>query len=232
MARRRGILNPPNLKIMVFFGFLLIPVFFLCYTGRLGYSLSVQPLILLAILVAMLAASMVEIPLYSMRSRKPDYNAGEVSILGEIHDVPLLEELRTGDGMAYKSTVTLNLGGFILPLILALYVATISGITEILTSLLIMVTLTYFLSEIRGGIGIIIPDYMGLLAVPISLIISPSSPAPIILVSGVIGILLAMIIILLSNGKEQGSAFFNLGGTGSFKAMYITVLLAVIMSFQ
>ncbi len=226
----RGLINKPDLKMFALFGFVLIPIFYLCYVGKLGSSFGLFPNILFIIITAMLLLQVFEIPLYHTRTKKPDYTSREALLLGEVYSVPLEEELKIGEPRIYDTTVTLNIGGFILPLLLTLNLLYIVPMLEAILITLIMIVATYFISESKSGVGITVPNYIGLLTIPLALVLAPQSIAPVILVSGVLGILIGMMT-LLSSIKECGSAYVNLGGTGSFQAVYITVLLSVLFSF-
>lgn len=148
----RGVFNKPDLKAFLFFIFVLNPIFILCYSGKVGDSFGVNSMALFGIIVAMLLLSVLEIPVYSIRTKKPDYTWKEVELLEKIYPVPLSEELQTKD-LIFYSKITLNVGGFILPLAMAIYLLTMNPNLEILIMLLIMVIVTYLLSDIRTGIG-------------------------------------------------------------------------------
>ncbi|MFC1786607.1 DUF1614 domain-containing protein [Halobacteriota archaeon] len=226
----RGLINKPDMKVFALFGFLLIPIFYLFYVGKLGTSLGISPNIFFIIITAILLLQVFEIPLYNTRTKKPDYTSGEASLLGEVYSVPLEEELKIGDQRIYYTKVTLNMGGFILPLIIALRLLYITPMLEAILITLMMIIATNLLSEPKSGVGITVPNSIGLLTVPLALILAPQSIAPVIFVSGILGILIGMTTQLYSI-KEKGSAYVNLGGIGSFQAIYITVLLSVMFSF-
>jgi len=225
----RGVVNKPNLRILGLFGFVLLPIFYLCCMGEMGTVFGLDPYSLFILLLAMLVFSVFEIPILRMRTRKPSYARGEARLLGEVYSVPVEEELSTGDPRVYDTKVTLNVGGFILPLFLALYIVSLSPFLETLLIAVIMIASTHFLSRLEGGIGVIVPSYIVLISIPFALILAPESAASVTLVGGVLGILIGTITLLYP--IEEGSAFLNLGGTGSFEAIYVTVLLAVVLSF-
>lgn len=225
----RGVVNKPNLRMLGLFGFVLLPMFYLCYMGEMGAALGFDPYLLFTILVAMLVFSVFEIPIFRLRTRKPNYTGSEARLLGELYSVPVEEELSTGDPRVYDTKVTLNVGGFVLPLLLALYIAPLAPFLETLLIAVILIASTHFLSKLGGGVGIIVPSYVVLISIPFALILAPGSVAAMILVGGILGILIGMMTLLYP--IEEGSAFLNLGGVGSFEAIYVTVLLAVILSF-
>ncbi|MDY6965583.1 MAG: DUF1614 domain-containing protein [Halobacteriota archaeon] len=221
-------MNKPDLNTFVFFIFLLIPIFILSYEGRPGDSFGMKPMLLFSLVTAMLLLSTIEVPIYRFRTKKPDYTPRETKMLEEIYSVPIAEELEAG-GVAYNSSITLNAGGSILPLIMAIYLIIMNQKLEILVILLIMAVVTHIFSKIKNGVGVVVPSYIGLLVAPIALMLAENA-APIIFITGVGGILLGIVIRLLSIDKNDGSAFFNVGGAGSFNAIYITIILSVLLS--
>jgi len=225
----RGVVNKPNLRVLGLFGFVLLPMLYLCYIGEIGPALGLDSYFLFIMLVAMLVFSVFEIPIFRLRTIKPKYTGGEARLLGELYSVPVEEELSTGGPYVYNTKITLNVGGFILPLLLALYIAPLAPFLETLSVAVIMVVSTHFLSRLEGGVGIIVPSYLALISIPFAFILAPGSVAAMILVGGILGILIGMMTLLYP--IEEGSAFLNLGGVGSFEAIYVTVLLAVVLSF-
>jgi uncharacterized membrane protein len=236
----RSVYNKRNFEILLFFVFLLIPVFVLSIsTGRMD-DFYMHPIIVFVALLAMLLTNNIEIPiLYDVKTRKPSYSPQEIDLISEMYSVPVGAELSTGKERVYDSTITLNLGGFIIPLVLAAYVMSVIytlndsvQLQSIIITLSIMVIVTHLFSEVKSGVGIIVPEYISLLTVPIAFVVSLEKPATIILVSGILGILIGIITSLVAMKRgEKGSAFFNLGGGGNFNAVYIAVLLSVFVSF-
>ena len=224
----RGIFNKPDLNTFVFFVFLLVPIFSLCYGDRLDGSFNIHPMLLFVLITAILCLSVIEIPIYRFRTKKPDYTSGELKLLEETYSVSVAEELETGS-MAYNSSVTLNAGGFILPLLMSIYIVAMNQKLEILVILLIMAVVTHLFSKIKNGIGVVVPSYIGLLVVPIAFVLAENA-APIIFITGIGGIVLGTVTRLLSIEEDEGSAFFNIGGAGSFNAIYITIILSVLFS--
>lgn len=236
----RSVYNKRNFEILLFFVFLLIPVFVLSVSAGRTDNFYMHPIIVFAALLAMLLTNNMEIPiLYDVKTRKPNYSPQEADLISEMYSVPVSAELSTGKERVYDTTITLNLGGFIIPLVLAAYVISVIytlnaslQLQSMIITLAIMVIVTHLFSEVKSGVGVIVPDYLGLLTVPIAFVVSPDRPAAIILVSGTLGILIGVITTLIAMKRgEKGSAFFNLGGTGNFNAVYITVLLSVFVSF-
>lgn len=215
------------------FGFMLVSIFYLSYTNKLGNQWQISSMILFIIISGMLLLSATEIPIFRIRTKKPEFSEEEMELLSEFYSVPVAEEFEKNDALVFNSSVTLNIGGFILPLILAIYAVINNPSFAALEILLIIIVVTHLLTEIRSGIGIVIPDYVGLLTIPFALILDPNNAATVVLVSGVLGLLFGIVTSLFNiNENTEGSAFINLGGVGNFRAIYITVLIAVLLSYS
>lgn len=214
------------------FVFMLLPIFYLSYTNKLGGQWNINSIALFILTAAMLLLSFIEIPIYNIRTKKPELSDEKKELLGEFYSVPLADEMDKVDELAFDTSITLNLGGFILPVILAAYVAFNNPGFAALEIMLIIIIATHLLSEIKTGVGIVIPNYIGLLPIPFALILDPGNAATVVLISGVFGILIGVITSLFNiNEKTEGSPSINLGGVGSFKAVYVTVLIAILLTY-
>lgn len=217
--------------MFAFFGFMLLPIFYLGYTDKLGGQWNINSIALFIMTAAMLLLSFAEIPIHKIRTKKPELSDEKKELISEFYSVPLADEMEGGDKLVFNTSITLNLGGFILPVILAAYVAVNNPDFAALEIMLIIIMATHLLSEIKTGVGIVIPNYIGLLPIPFALILDPGNTATVVLVSGVFGILIGVITSLFNISQNiEGSPSINLGGVGSFKAVYITVLIAVLLT--
>jgi uncharacterized membrane protein len=225
----RKIVNKPDLKLVVFYGLVLIPTFFMCCERNLSFFF---------VLAAMLLTSVIEIPIYKLRTKKPDYSELEAMRIGEFYGVPIVEEMQKDSERAYKTRVTLNMGGFIIPFFFSFYLLLSYSalLLEIAMSILLMTLFSYMLSEVKAGVGIVIPSYVGIFAIPLGVILVPEAGAGntaiagLIFVLAIFGILLGMLITLATMPKEEvGSAFLNIGGIGSFHSIYLISLLALLI---
>lgn len=228
----RKILSKPYLKMFVFYGLVLIPTFFLCYERHLSFFF---------VVVAMLLTSLIDIPIYKFKTKKPEYSKLEAMRIGEVYGVPIAEEMQEDSAKTYKTRVTLNMGGFFIPLTYSFYI--LLGYPELLLELvmpvLLMAIFSYMLSEVKGGVGIVIPSYVGIFAIPIGLIFATQSESTLnagllmiwIFVPAIFGILLGILIRLTTRSNEEdGSAFFNIGGLGSFHSIYLISLLTLLIA--
>ncbi|RJS73146.1 MAG: DUF1614 domain-containing protein [Candidatus Syntrophoarchaeum sp. WYZ-LMO15] len=228
----RGIVRYPDLRVMLFFLLILIPIFILTYrTDQSAYAFPLDPFTFFAISLLFLLLSMIEVVIFEMKMKKPHYTEREIEELERLYSIPR-EEIEGEDGRLYNSTITLNLGGFILPLIFALYIALISplALEELVIITAIMIALTNLLASIVPGVGIVIPPYVGLFALPLALIVTPEDVITGMLVSGIIGIELGLITKIFSIDRELGSPVFSIGGRGSFESIYIPIILGLLFA--
>ena len=229
----RKIVNKPDLKLFLFYGLVLIPTFFLCCSRNNGVAF-------FFVLVAMLLTSVIEIPIYGFRTKKPGYSALEAACIGDFYGVPISEEMQADNGRTYKTQVTLNVGGFIIPLLFSVYLLLNYStlLLEISLAILLMALFSYMLLEVKAGVGIVIPSYVGVFAIPLALILAPevqaeagdTAIAGLIFILAIFGILLGLLIAVAAlSREEEGSAFFNLGGIGSFQPIYLISILALLI---
>jgi uncharacterized membrane protein len=149
-----------------------------------------------------------------------------------MYGVSVLQEVAHEKRRIFDTTITLNLGGFIIPLLMVLYLLFTQPDTTAFEIMLIIVLFVSLFAEMVSGVGIVVPDYFGLISIPFALILSPHNAAAVIFISSTGGILIGIIAALLTFNKEKkGSAYINLGGAGSFKAIYVTALIASLISY-
>jgi uncharacterized membrane protein len=227
----RGYLTRSEIKMYAIFVLILLPIAVLCYNRSLSIG-SISSFWLMAILVLMLAGSFIEIPVATMRSMKNEQLSRFAPMMEEIYAVPLVKELSTGKERVFDTTVTLNLGGFVVPAIAMIYLMFTQPDVTALEIMLIIIVAVTLLSSIVNGVGIVVPEYIGILPIPFALLVAPQEAASITFIAGMAGILLGVIALTVTFNKEKyGSAYLNIGGAGSFKAIYITVLIASLLSY-
>jgi uncharacterized membrane protein len=227
----RGYLTRSEIKMYAIFVLILLPIAVLCYNRSLSIG-SISSFWLMAILVLMLAGSFIEIPVATMRSMKNEQLSRFAPMMEEIYAVPLVKELSTGKERVFDTTVTLNLGGFVVPAIAMIYLMFTQPDVTALEIMLIIIVAVTLLSSIVNGVGIVVPEYIGILPIPFALLVAPQEAASITFIAGMAGILLGVIALTVTFNKEKyGSAYLNIGGAGSFKAIYMTALIASLLSY-
>ena len=189
---------------------------------------SVVPACLLAIV---LLTSGIEIPVARKRMRKPGYTVESVNLLEEIYSVELERDF-SDKKRFFNTTITLNLGGFLIPLAAALYLGIVRPNLASVEICIITIAVIYLLTTFRAGIGLVLPGYSGVVPLALSILLAPPGDvAAATFAAGVCGILIGLCAALSSiNTEQQGSPRISLGGAGSFQAIYVTMVLAALVS--
>lgn len=227
----RGHVNRSELKQIAVFGLILLPIAILCYDNKLniGHITSV-PLFLMLLL--MLFTRNIEIPIVSIRTRKPELLPQHAFVLEKIYSVPVSEELITPKERVFDTKLTINFGGVIIPLLAIAYLLTKGHIITSLEIALIITVITFLASEMIDGVGIEVPDHIGMISLPLTLLLSIDSAESVIFISSTMGILAGCVASLLTLDREKnGSAYISIGGVGSFRAIYAMALIASLMSY-
>ena len=188
---------------------------------------SVVPSLLLALV---LLTGGIGIPVAHKRMRKPCYTWETVHLLEKVHSVSL-ERGFLDKKRFFDTAITIDLGGFVIPFAAACYISITSPNLASLEIGIIMVALTHIVAAFHDGFGIKLPGYIGIVPILLALLLSPDETATVAFVAGVAGILIGLCTVFFAIDYEQhGSARISLGGAGSFQAIYITMLLAVLIN--
>ena len=188
---------------------------------------SVVPACLLAIV---LLTSGIEIPVARKRMRKPGYRIESVNLLEEIYSVELERDF-SDKKRFFNTTIMLNLGGFLIPLAAALYLGIMHPNLASVEICIITIAVIYIMATFREGIGLVLPGYSGVVPFALSILLAPGDVAAATFTAGVCGILIGLCAALSSiNTEQQGSPMISLGGAGSFQAIYMTMVLAALVS--
>lgn len=227
----RGILTRSEIKMHAIFLLILLPMAVLCYNKELHIG-KIPSFWLMLMLILMPIVSYIEIPIITFRSLKNEELSRFAPMMEEIYGVPVVEELAAYKGRVFNTTVTLNLGGALIPILAIVYLLLTQPDNTAIQVMLITIVAVTLLANMVSGVGIVVPDYIGMVPIPFALIVAPQNLASIVFIAGIGGILLGTMALTATFNKEKyGSAFMNIGGAGSFKAIYITALIASLLSY-
>jgi len=203
-----------------------------------------------AVVLAMFLCSVLEVPVFSMKTRRRNFSEGEAKLLSDIYKVPIedlsgashglrgieTKETRTAKtARTYETKVTLNIGGFIIPVAFAIWMLSLNFIFEIFLSYLLMTILAYSVAEIREGVGVVLPREVGVFAIPLALLLAPSDAsytdvAGLIFVPAVLGIVTAIIIASAYFPREKGCPFISIGGSGNYEAIFLIAVISLLFA--
>jgi uncharacterized membrane protein len=189
--------------------------------AKLGFS----PHVALLLFVAVVLGSTINIPIYERVSR--------VTI------VPDLVDLWMGDFWGFplrkleqKTVVALNVGGGLIPTLLAIYEFTRSNPLMILAVTAIVTVVSYFSAQIVPGIGI----QMNALVAPLTaamtslLLTDGYGAAPIAFAGGILGTLIGADLLHLREIERMTPGVLSIGGAGVFDGIALCGLLALLLT--
>ena len=208
----------------------LAGLFLIIQMALIRYSfmvLGLSPNLALLALLVSLVGSYINIPLYSVESGPAPVTA-TVNNFGVIYSIPYQY------GVA-RTTVAINVGGAIVPLIIAVY-ALLKSPRAILPSIfgtaLVALVIHQFAYPV-AGLGIAIPVFIPpLTAVIIAFLIGRAmrvshSMHVIAYVSGVVGTLIGADLTNLDAIARLGAPVASIGGAGTFDGVFVTGIVAV-----
>jgi len=205
--------------ILFFFGFIGIAF------KKIGLSSGT----VIMILIGTLVGSLINIPLFKIRSTIPIMKTQEVELYGFAFKVPTIEEGET------HTTVAINLGGAIIPILVSTYIivknpdAMFYGIV----STVIVALITHLVAKPKPGLGIVSPAFIPPIVAALAALFLPvpSQHQPIVAyVGGVMGTLIGADLTNLHRISGLGAQVASIGGAGTFDGIFLSGILAVILA--
>ncbi|HIH69288.1 DUF1614 domain-containing protein [Methermicoccus shengliensis] len=201
----------------------------LCLMGRVHFS-ALNSFVIAGFVLLIMLLYPVEVCVGSIRTLKPNLTMGEARLVETLEGISFVDEYAGGFPKVFNTRVMVSIGGFIVPIVLA--AITFFSMSERLPALVLFMIVfiaSYTATELKPPLGLITPSWIALLALPIAYVLSASDPSGVMLVGGVMGIAAGLVAWVFSiSPDEEGAAELNLGGYGSFMAMYTSVCLAVL----
>lgn len=190
--------------------------------AKLGFSPNTAFLLLVLVIVT----STINIPIYRLEA--PVQLAEEFAALWlkEFWGIPLRQVQRS-------TVVALNVGGGLIPVVLALYQFSQGNAVAILLVTAIVTVVSYFAAQVVPGIGIQINPLLAPLSAAVSamLIASPHAhAAPVAFAGGVLGTLIGADLLHLKDIQAMSSGVLSLGGAGVFDGIALCGLFALLLS--
>jgi uncharacterized membrane protein len=188
--------------------------------AKLGFS----PGVAMLLFVAIILGSTINIPLYERVSRisiVPDFaNLWIAHFWG----IPLRK-------IEQKTIVALNVGGGLIPTLLALYEFTRSDPFAILVVMAIVTGVSYFSAQIVPGIGI----QMNALVAPLTAALSAvllvgNEAASVAFAGGVLGTLIGADLLHLREIEQMTPGVLSIGGAGVFDGIALCGLFALLLT--
>jgi uncharacterized membrane protein len=188
--------------------------------AKLGFSPQIAFLLLLLVIIT----STINIPIYHKIAPVQLTDDYAALWLKEFWGIPLRR-------MQSSTVIALNVGGGLIPIILALYQFSQANAVLILSVTAIVTIISYFAARVVPGIGIQMNPLLAPLtaAVSASLIASPHA-APVAFASGVLGTLIGADLLHLKDIQGMNAGILSIGGAGVFDGIALCGLFALLLS--
>jgi uncharacterized membrane protein len=220
---------PPLIFLLMVFFFLvaliMLPFLMVGMIGEAFLRLGVSPSLIFGLLILTLLGSLVNLPIYRFETREV---LGErvISYFGMRFRVPRMEK-------THGTTLAVNVGGALIPLALSLYLISKIDFGIALPILLVVVTVVVnrLARPVRGlGIGVpgLVPPLVAVLGA--YLLCPPQLRAPCAYIASTMGILIGADLLNLRLIGQLGAPVASIGGAGTFDAIFLSGIIAVLLS--
>ncbi len=211
--------------VLFFLALILLPFLWVGLMGEAFSRLGVPPHLLFWLLILTLLGSLVNIPIYTWESKEV---VGDmvVSYFGMRVRVPRVARTQ-------KTVLAVNLGGAVVPVALSLYLVTRMPFGLCVLLLLGLVTfVANRLARPVKGLGIAIPGLIPPLAAALGayLLCPPELRAPSAYIASTMGILIGADLLKLGEIAKMGAPVASIGGAGTFDAIFLSGIIAVLLS--
>jgi uncharacterized membrane protein len=188
--------------------------------AKLGFSPSTAFLLFAAVILG----STINIPLYERVSRVPMIPDFADLWMARFWGIPLRK-------IEQKTIVALNVGGGLIPTLLALYEFTRSDPFAILAVTAVVTFVSYFSAQIVPGIGIQMNALVApLTAALMALLIVGTGAAPVAFAGGVLGTLIGADLLHLPEIEKMSAGVLSIGGAGVFDGIALCGLFALLLT--
>ena len=215
------------LRILLLFAALIILIVVIQFGvvsvafGKLGLSSHSAYLLL----ISTLAGSMVNLPLFSIRSD----TTATTTVPPELSKLPFFRPAPfTG-----KTTIAVNVGGALVPLAFSFYLIAHHPLSllQIVTAAALVAVVAHAVSRPIPGVGIGMPMFIAPIAAAlIAILLAPEERAPLAYIGGSLGVLIGADLVRLKDLRHMGAPIASIGGAGSFDGIFITGFVAVLLA--
>jgi uncharacterized membrane protein len=220
---------PPLIFLIMLFFFLvalvMLPFLLLGMIGEAFLRLGLPPSLMFWLLILTLGGSLINIPIYSFESREV-LGDRVVSYFGMRVRVPHMVS-------SHKTVLALNVGGALIPLALSIYLMSKISFGLSLPVLVVVVTLVANrLARPVPGVGIAVPGFIPPLVAALGayLLCPPYLRAPCAYIASTLGIIIGADLLNLGKIPQLGAPVASIGGAGTFDAIFLGGIIAVLLS--
>jgi uncharacterized membrane protein len=213
-----------------FFLFLALLFFFvvaLVEIGLLRYAyerMGIPRRYVLLVLLLSLLGSAINIPVAQLR---PEHMVSEryVDFFGVRWVIPVVQEWP-------GTIIAVNLGGAVIPTILSLYLMVKNNLyVRAALAVAAVAAVTHWLAQPVRGVGISVPTFgPPIVAAVVAIVLGWRRAAPLAYIAGSLGTLIGADLLNLGKVEGLGAPVASIGGAGTFDGIFISGILAVLLS--
>ena len=177
-----------------------------------------------SLLLFSLLGSYVNIPLFELPP-EPVISNSYADLFGMRHIIP---QVREWPG----TVIAVNIGGAVIPFILSIYLTLKNKFYgRALLGITIVMFIVHQMAYLVRGVGIAVPFFIPpIAATVVALILSRKYAPALAYISGSMGTLLGADIMNLNKLQGLGAPVASIGGAGTFDGIFLTGILAVLVS--
>lgn len=228
---RRTVYFPHSRLVLAILLLILVAVVGLVFVGVVGFAflnVGFSPIVIVLLLVATFVGSSVNIPFLKLKASVPIVTEEYVSFFGVTYRIPQVEYGQT------VTVVAVNVGGALIPTAVSIYLLCRAASATIFYSIIgvaIVALITHAAARPVKGVGIVTPALIPPIAAAlIAIILQPSSAQTIAYVAGVLGTLIGADLSNLRAIPELGAPVASIGGAGTFDGVFLTGIIAVLLT--
>jgi uncharacterized membrane protein len=177
-----------------------------------------------ALLLLSLLGSYVNIPVAQLPAGQV-LSGKEITFFGMRYVIPLVEGWP-------RTVIALNVGGAIIPMLLSLYLLVKNRLHgRGLIGVAIVTVIVHITAYPVKGVGIAVPIFIPpLAAAGVGLLLSWKLAPPLAYIAGSLGTLIGADLLNLGEIQRLGAPIASIGGAGTFDAIFLTGILAVLLA--
>jgi uncharacterized membrane protein len=188
--------------------------------AKLGFS----PTAAFWLFIAVVIGSLFNIPLYRRRTEVTVILDLTAFWLRQFWGLPLHR-------LQQETVVALNVGGGLIPVLLALYQVFRSDAVAIAIVTLLVTVISYFSAHVVPGIGIQMNPLVGPLTASLSAVILGGAAAPAVaFAGGILGVLIGADLLHLRELENMTPGVLSIGGAGVFDGIALCGLFALLLT--
>lgn len=214
----------PFLLVLAFF---LIVLVGLVEFGVLQYAyqrMGVPPRYVLVVLLFSLLGSAINIPVAQLPAERIE-SGRVVQFFGVGYVIPVVQE-------SPGTIIAVNVGGAVIPVILSLYLLVQNAFyLRAIVAVAIVAAVVHFLAYPVRGIGISVPTFVPpIVAALVAMILGWRRAPPLAYIAGSLGTLIGADLLNIGKIQGLGAPIASIGGAGTFDGIFLTGILAVLLS--